>query len=143
MFTPWRNWNLHLLQSLSKLNVYPQGFIDSVINSKGSSHLNKEQKPLGSVYIPYVKGVSEKFKCIGNRDIRTIFKTKHTLRSSLTKTRPERVLHQVAQCTYSIPHECGKSYIGETDRLLAVWLREHKYNLQQALLKKSKLAQHV
>jgi hypothetical protein len=51
--------NLHL-------NGYPQGFNDSVINSKDSSRLNEEQKPLGSVYIPYVKGVSEKFKRIGN-----------------------------------------------------------------------------
>jgi hypothetical protein len=38
------------------------------------------------VYIPYVKGVSEKIKYIGNRyNIRAIIKTKHTLRSSLTK----------------------------------------------------------
>jgi hypothetical protein len=39
--------------------VIPKGFIDSVINCKGSSHLNKEEKPLDSVYIPCVKGISE------------------------------------------------------------------------------------
>jgi hypothetical protein len=51
--------------------------------------MNKEQ-PLGSVYIPYVKGVSEELKSIGNRyNIRTIFKTEHTLRK-LMKTRQER-----------------------------------------------------
>jgi hypothetical protein len=67
-----------------QLNGYPQGFIDSVINSKGSSHPNTEEKPLGSVYIPHVKGVSEKFKHIGNRyNIRMIVKTKHKRRSSL------------------------------------------------------------
>jgi hypothetical protein len=49
-----------------QLKGYPKGFIGSVINSKGSSHPNKEEKRLGSVYIPYVKGVSEKFECIGN-----------------------------------------------------------------------------
>jgi hypothetical protein len=59
-----------------QLSGYPQGFIDSVINSKGSSYPNTEERPLGSVYIPYVKGVSEKFKLIGNRHkIKTIFKT--------------------------------------------------------------------
>jgi hypothetical protein len=42
-----------------QLDGYPQGFTDSAINSKGSSRPNKDQKPLGSVYIPYVKGVSE------------------------------------------------------------------------------------
>jgi hypothetical protein len=43
------------LRSDLQLIRYPQGFIDSAINSKDNSRLNKEQKPLGSVYIPYVK----------------------------------------------------------------------------------------
>jgi hypothetical protein len=38
---------------------------------------------------------------------------------------------------------CGRSYIGETGRPLAVRIREHKYNLKQGLLEKSKLAQHA
>jgi hypothetical protein len=50
-----------------------------------------------------MKGVSEKFKCMGNQcNIRTIFKTKHTLRSSLMKTMQERDIQQTAQCRYSI-----------------------------------------
>jgi hypothetical protein len=73
------------LRSDLHLNSCPQGFVDLVINPKGSSHLNKEQKSLGSVYIPYVKGVSEKLKRIGNRYIRMIFKTKYTLMSTLMK----------------------------------------------------------
>jgi hypothetical protein len=70
---------------------YPCGFIDSVINWKSGSLLSKEVKPLVSVYIPHVKGVSEKCKCIRNLyNVRVIFRTKHTLRSSVMKTRPER-----------------------------------------------------
>jgi hypothetical protein len=127
-----------------QLNGYRQGFIDSVINSKGCSRLTEERKPLGSVYIPYVKGVSEKFRRIGNRyNIRTILKTKHSLRSSLMRTRPERNPLHGAQGIYSIPCECGKSYISETGRPLAVRLREHIHNLQQGLLEKLKLAQHA
>jgi hypothetical protein len=122
---------------------YPQGFIDSVINSKGGSHPNKEEKPLGSVYISYVKGVSEKVKHIGNRyNIRTIFKTKHTLRSSLTKTRGKEIRSREHSVS-SFPYECGRSYIGETGRHLAVRLREDRHNLQQGLLEKSKLAQYA
>jgi hypothetical protein len=91
-----------------------------------------------------VKGVSEKFKHVGNRyNIRTFFKTKHTLRSSLMKTRPERDLQQTAQCINNIPCECGRSYIGETGRPLALRLREHRHNLKEGLLEKSKLAQHA
>jgi predicted GIY-YIG superfamily endonuclease len=89
-------------------------------------------------------GVSDKFKHIGNHyNIRTIFKTKHKLRSSLMKTRPERDPQQMARCVYSIPCECGRSYIGETGSPLAVRLCEHKHNLKEGLLEKSKLAQHV
>jgi hypothetical protein len=84
------------------------------------------------VYIPYVKGVSEKFKQIGNQyNIRTIFKTKHTLRSSLMKTRPERDMQQMAQCVYNIPCEGGRSYVSETGRPLAVRLHEHSHNYKE------------
>jgi hypothetical protein len=69
----------------------PKGLIDLVINSKGSTHLNKEENPLGSVYIPCVKGISESWQRIGNHyNSRNIFKTKRTLTSSLMKTRQER-----------------------------------------------------
>jgi hypothetical protein len=96
------------------------------------------------MYIPYVKGVSEKFKRIGNRyNIRTIFRTKHKLRRSLMKTRSERDPQQTARCVYSIHCKCGRSYIGETGRPLAVRLREHKHNLREGFLEKSKLAQHA
>jgi hypothetical protein len=62
-----------------QLSGYSEGFIDFVINSKGSSRLNKEEKSLGPVYIPYVKGVLEKFKHVGNwYNIKTIIKTEHT-----------------------------------------------------------------
>jgi predicted GIY-YIG superfamily endonuclease len=59
------------------------------------------------------------------------------------KTRPERDPQQTAQCIYSIPCESGRSYIGETGRSLAVRLREHRHNLKQGLLEKSKLAKHA
>jgi hypothetical protein len=42
--------------------------------------------PAGLVFTPYVKGTSEKFRCIQNcYNIETIFKTRHTLRSLLTE----------------------------------------------------------
>jgi hypothetical protein len=48
-----------------------------------------------------------------------------------------------AQCIYSIPCGCGRSYIGKPGRPLAMRLLEHRHNLQQGLLEKSKLAQHA
>jgi hypothetical protein len=53
---------------------------------------SKEEKPLGSVYIPQVKCFSG-----GNRyNTGSIFTTKYALRSSLKKNRPERDLQQTA-----------------------------------------------
>jgi hypothetical protein len=57
-------------------------------------------------------------------------------------TRPERDLQCTAQCIYSVPCECGTSYIGEIGRPLAVWLCERN-SLQRGLLQNSKLAQHA
>jgi predicted GIY-YIG superfamily endonuclease len=58
------------------------------------------------------------------------------------KTRPERDLQQTARCIYIISCECGRSYIGKPGRPLAMRLREHKHNLRDGLLEKSKLAHY-
>jgi hypothetical protein len=90
----------------------------------------------GTVIIPYVMGTSEKFKHIGNCfNVRTIFKTKHTLHGTLMKTGLVR--------DAMIPCDCGRCYIGEASRPLEVCIKEHKYNLTQGLLEKSKSAQHA
>jgi hypothetical protein len=59
------------------------------------------------------------------------------------KTGPVRDVQQVKQCVCSIPCDCGRCYISETGRPLEVRIKEHKYNLTQGLLEKSKLAQHA
>jgi hypothetical protein len=91
-----------------------------------------------------VKGISEKLRCISDwYNIRTIFKTGQTLKSILVRTRPERDLQSTAHCIFSIPCECGRNYICETGRLQATWIREHRHNLKESLLEKSRLAQHA
>jgi hypothetical protein len=105
---------------------------------------SSETKYQDTFIIPYVKGTSEKFRKIRNRfNLRTIFMTKHTLRGTLMKTGPVRDVQQMKQCVYSIPCGCGRCHIGETGRPLEVHIKEHKYNLTQGLLEKSKLARRV
>jgi hypothetical protein len=50
---------------------------------------------------------------------------------------------QQMECVCNIPRACGRCYISKTNRPLEVYIKEHKYNLTQALLEKPKLAQHV
>jgi hypothetical protein len=59
------------------------------------------------------------------------------------KTKPEGDPQRRAQCAYRIPYECCRSYIGETGRPLAVRLLEYRHSLEEGLLEKSKVAQHV
>jgi predicted GIY-YIG superfamily endonuclease len=56
------------------------------------------------------------------------------------RTRPISDPQQTAHFVYGIPCECGRSYIGETGRPLAVRIREHRNNMKNGLLEKSKLA---
>jgi hypothetical protein len=84
--------------------------------------------PRAIVIVPYVKGTSEKFRRAGNRFyVRTIFKTKHALPGTLTKTGPVRDAQQRKQCVYNILCDCGRSYIRETGRPLEVGINEHKH----------------
>jgi hypothetical protein len=133
----------HIKHDLA-LNGHPSALVNSIISTPTTSPPDIDLTTQGTVVIPYVKGVSEKFRRIGNRyNIRTIFKTSHTIRRAIMKTRPDRDLLETRHCIYSIPCECGRCYIGETGRPLGVRLKEHQYNLKQGLLDKSKLAQHA
>jgi hypothetical protein len=47
---------------------------------------------------------------------------------------------QMAHCVDNIPCDCGESYISETGSPLAVRLCEHRHNLEEDLIEKSKLS---
>jgi hypothetical protein len=63
-------------------------------------------------------------------NIRTIFKTKHTLRNQLMKARLERDLQQTAQWVYVAPCECDRSYTGQParppSRQWSKWVIKHR-----------------
>jgi hypothetical protein len=59
------------------------------------------------------------------------------------KTGLVRDAQQMKQCVCNIPYDHGRCYISETSRHVEVLIKEHKYNLTQGLLEKSKLAQHA
>jgi hypothetical protein len=109
-------------------------FVDSVMKLSTRNRPSSDTIYVGTVIIPYVNGISEKFRSTENRfNLRTIFKTKHTFRGTLMKTGPVRDAQQTKQCMYNIPCDCGRCYIGETNRSSEVRIKEHKYNLTQSL----------
>jgi hypothetical protein len=124
------------------LNGYPQHLIDSVLNRlEVKSQQATDGACLSTVLIPYMKGISEEFRCTGERyNIKTVFKTRQTLRIMLTRTRPHREVQDMRKCIYSIPCEFGRCYIGETGRPLGIRILEHMNNLKQGLMEKFRLA---
>jgi hypothetical protein len=58
------------------------------------------------------------------------------------KPGPVRDAQQMEQCVYNVPRDCGRRYIGKSSRPSEVGSKEHKHNLTQRLLRKSKLVQH-
>jgi hypothetical protein len=97
----------------------------------------------GFISIKYIRDVSKKFKHIANRyNIRTVSKMRHTLKNSLMTMGPVMAPQETGNCIYSIPCECGRRYIGETGRPWAVRFREHRRNLEEVHLERSKCAQH-
>jgi hypothetical protein len=73
------------------LNEYSKEIVDSVVKPSVRYRPTSDTVYQGTIVISYVKGISEKLRRIGNRfGLRTIFKTKHTLRGTLMKTGPAR-----------------------------------------------------
>jgi hypothetical protein len=62
---------------------------------------------------------------------------------SLKKKKPKKELRDKPQCICRIPCECGREYVGETSGRLGVCIREHKYNIRQGYLDRSKLVAQV
>jgi hypothetical protein len=90
------------------LSEYPEELVDSVMKPSATNRPSSDTVYQATLVIPYVKGISKKFRRIGNRfNLRTIFKTKHTLHVTLMNTGPVRDAQQTKQCVYSIPCDCG------------------------------------
>jgi hypothetical protein len=60
----------------------------------GSNRSRNEVKPIGSKFVPCVKGISDQFKRIGDHyNYKTVFKTGHTLRSILMRSKVKSEVH--------------------------------------------------
>ena len=81
------------------------------------SQKEEEMQPLA--VNPYVSGVSEQIrKACEKYNFKVVFKSGLTLRSLLTKVKNPLPKEKLAGVVYQIPCQCGKVYVGETQRRL-------------------------
>ena len=102
----------------------------------------KEKEPF--IVIPYVMGVSEELRRVcGKYGVRVTFKSGTSLRGSLTKVKDEVSIITKSNVVYSIACDCGKCYIGETERTLQKRLKEHKDACIGGMVERSAVADHA
>jgi hypothetical protein len=127
-------------------NNYPPKLINNVRTRRAqrTEDTSKVQvKPRSTMCIPYVTGLSEKIRRIGNGyGLRTVFSSQDTIRSRLVNFKP-RDLKSNKDVVYEIPCECRSIYIGETGRPVEVRVTEHKRSVQTNNPGASKLAEHA
>ncbi|XP_050510634.1 uncharacterized protein LOC126887260 [Diabrotica virgifera virgifera] len=141
-----------LLTSVLLKNDYPLSFINKELSRLDRMEQNNlERDPTTftrnntrKISIPYIKGLSEKLKTIGNKfNISTTFKTTNTLRSILSKTKPNNDQERTKNCIYKIPCECEQFYLGETSRPLDVRISEHQSYIKNREFERSQICQHA
>jgi hypothetical protein len=142
----------HLLTSVLLKNDYPLSFINkefSTIDRIEQNNLERDPTAYArnntrKITIPYIKGLSEKLKRIGNKfNISTTFKTTNTLRSILSKTKPNNEQERTKNCIYKIPCECDQFYLGETSRPLNVRISEHQSYIKNREFDRSQICKHA
>ena len=94
--------------------------------------------------LPYIQGVSEPLHCcLEQQGIRTIFKSKMTLRSHLVQPKDTVDLAKQDGMVYRIPCECGIVYIGETGRPMHERIKEHDRDIRLARTQTSAVSEHA
>ena len=90
-------------------------------------HHPDDEEPQPVVTIPYVSGVSEWIRKASEKfNLKVVFKSSPTLRSLLTSVKDPLPMEKLARVVYQIPCQCGKVYVGETQRRLETQVKEHK-----------------
>ena len=126
-------------------NGYPTNFIRRAMNRAPPSPTEPPQETVATVTIPYIKGTSEAIRRILSKEnVRTVFRTKTTIRSILTNVKPKVPSHNKKGVIYCIPcQDCDKVYIGETGRTLQVRQKEHERHCINGRSQDSAVAAHA
>ncbi|XP_045477895.1 uncharacterized protein LOC123683043 [Harmonia axyridis] len=143
-----KNEEFDKITEILEKNGYPKRILEIARTPRENTEPRPETKTESTetitTVIPYVRGLSEKLRRIGNRyGVRTAFQTKNTVRANLTKVKPDNENQRTKNCIYEIPCECGRSYIGETKRPLDTRVKEHQKLARLGETEKSRLVQHA
>jgi hypothetical protein len=132
----------HLIKTFKK-NGYNNKDINRAFITKTKQETETaKDKPIGTALLPYLSATSHKIgRLLARHNIRTVHvptkKTGHLLRP--VKDDPGLQVPGV----YCNPCECGKSYVGQTNRTIEARRKEHMRHFRLGQPEKSAVAQHA
>ena len=132
------------LSSVLVSNDYPFSFVKNITKTKKQT-ATKEPAPeiKSTAVLPYVKGSSEALRrCPQKQGIRTAFRSDTTLRSHLVRPRDTVDPAKQDGVVYKIPCECGKVYIGDTERSMHERVKEHDRDIRLTRTQSSAVSEH-
>ena len=98
-----------------------------------SREKDTEEDPAKPMFVPYVRGVSEKLENVcAPLGVNTIFRHQKTLRSMLTEVKQKTPMEKKRNVVYDVPcRDCQLTYIGQTTRrTMKKRMTEHKYDVK-------------
>lgn len=134
------------LSRVFQSNGYPSKFVRRVLDKPPTRNIRrvgeeeeaeKEENKPKILYLPYVRGVNERIeRGCKNLGVRTVFKSRHTLRQTLMNVKSKTPGECKRGAVYEIPcADCDSVYIGETGRSLKDRIKEHKYAVSRGDMK--------
>ena len=120
--------NKHLRKVFSA-NHYPSTFVlQASLKCALSTPTSEREKPLTSITIPYIQGLSEKIRyTLTAHNICTSFKVFGTSRQHLSRPKDRIDPPMRSSVVYSIPcANCNYTYIGETGQHLSTRIKQHQ-----------------
>lgn len=137
--------NIERLKFIFINNDYPITVINKVIrqfkpniDSIAPSNNNTNNNQLVTYFFsyPYIPYLSQKIKkMLTTPNCIPIFKPANSVGKLFTRVKDRIQLQECSNVIYKIPcNDCAKSYIGQTKRYLSTRLKEHKSNLNDAVI---------
>lgn len=122
-------------------NGYSQNTINKAIRNQHTRTKNEEDF-VATAYLPYIRGTTDKIsKILRKQKINTTFTTNRKIGDILGKPKDRVPLEN--QGVYEIPCKgCERTYIGQTNRRIAVRAAEHKNDVRNKTTTSS-LTEHV
>ena len=118
------------LEEVFIANGYPVRTVKRTFSSTARSRgKDTKEDPAKPMFIPYVRGVSEKLeKVCTPLGVKTIFRPQKTLRNMLMQVKQKTPMEKKRNVVYEVPcRDCQLTYIGETRRMMKKRMTEHKY----------------